>query len=178
MGDGFMALFGLENSDMAAEQAVRAGVQMLEELEKLNPYFENLYHQRLRIGIGIHYGLVVVGNLGAGTSQTVTAIGDAVNLASRIESANKQVGTNLLISEEAYAEVKELAIVNRRVSVQIPGKSGEYPLYEVVGMPALAIEIAIEEISPVKKSSIFQALLKRLMGLFAGARNWMRKIFL
>jgi len=175
MGDGFMALFGLENPEKAAEQAVRAGVEMLEELEKLNPYFENLYSQRLRIGIGIHYGLVVVGNLGAATSQTLTAIGDAVNLASRIESANKQVGTNLLISEETYAEVKELAIVNRRLSVQIPGKSGEYPLYEVVGMPPLPIEI--EETSEVEKSSIFQALVKRLMGLFAGARNWMRKIF-
>ncbi len=175
MGDGFMALFGLENSETAAQQAVRAGVEMLEELEKLNPYFENLYRHRLRIGIGIHYGLVVVGNLGATKSQTLTAIGDAVNLASRIESANKQVGTNLLISEETYAEVKELAIVNRRVSVQIPGKSGEYPLYEVVGMPPLAIEI--EEISLVKKGSIFQALLKRLMSLFAGARNWVRKIF-
>ncbi len=178
MGDGFMALFGLEDSDRAAEEAVRAGIQMLEELEKLNPYFENLYHHRLRIGIGIHYGLVVVGNLGATKSQTVTAIGDAVNLASRIESANKQVGTNLLISEETYAEVKELAIVNRCVLVEIPGKSGEYPLYEIVGMPALPMEIAIEEIAPVKQGSMFQALLKRLMGLFAGARNWMRKIFL
>jgi adenylate cyclase len=175
MGDGFMALFGLENSETAAQQAVRAGVEMLEELEKLNPYFENLYRKRLRIGIGIHYGLVVVGNLGAAKSQTLTAIGDAVNLASRIESANKQVGTNLLISEETYAEVKELAIVNQRVLVQIPGKSGEYPLYEVVGMPPLAIEI--EEISHVKKISIFRALVKILMSLFAGARNWIRKIF-
>lgn len=175
MGDGFMALFGLENSEKAAEQAVRAGVEMLEELEKLNPYFETLYRHRLRIGIGIHCGWAVVGNLGAEQNQSITAIGDAVNLASRIEAANKQVGTSLLISQETYEEVKELAIVNQRVSVKIPGKSGEYPLYEVVGMPPLPIQI--EEIAEVDKSSVLQVFFKKLMGLFAQVRNWIRKIF-
>ena len=175
MGDGFMALFGLENPEKAAEQAVRAGVEMLEELEKLNPYFETLYRHRLRIGIGIHCGWVVVGNLGASQSQTVTAIGDAVNLASRIEAANKQVGTSLLISEETYQEVKELAIVNQCVSVEIPGKSGEYPLYEVVGMPPLPIEI--EEVAEVKKSFIWQIFVNKLRDLYAAVYNWIRKIW-
>ncbi|MEG4501004.1 adenylate/guanylate cyclase domain-containing protein [Microcoleus sp. F10-C6] len=176
MGDGLMALFGLENPDKAAEQAVRAGVEMLEELEKLNPYFENLYRHRLRIGIGIHCGWVVVGNLGALKNQTVTAIGDAVNLASRIEAANKQVGTSLLISEETYQEVKELAIVDRRVSVPIPGKSGEYPLYEVVGMPPLSLEI--EEISEVKEKSIWKSFVKNLCALYAAVYNWIKKIWI
>lgn len=175
MGDGFMALFGLENPDKAAEQAVRAGVEMLEEVDKLNPYFESLYHHSLRIGIGIHCGWVVVGNLGASESQTVTAIGDAVNLASRIEAANKKVGTSLLISEETYQEVKELAIVDRCVSVEISGKSGEYPLYEVVGMPPLPVEI--EDISEVKKSSIWQGLVNKFLALYAAVYNWIRKIF-
>jgi adenylate cyclase len=175
MGDGFMALFGLENSEKAAEQAVRAGVEMLEELDKLNPYFETLYSHRLRIGIGIHCGLAVVGNLGAQKNQTVTAIGDAVNFASRIEAANKQVGTSLLISEETYEEIKDLAIVNQCVSVKIPGKSGEYPLYEVVGMPPLPVEI--EEISEVDKSSFLQGFVKKLMSLLAAVRKWTRKIF-
>jgi adenylate cyclase len=175
MGDGFMALFGLENSEKAAEQAVRAGVDMLEELEKLNPYFETLYRHRLRIGIGIHCGLAVVGNLGAKKNQTVTAIGDAVNFASRIEAANKQVGTSLLISEQTYEEIKDLAIVKQCVSVKIPGKSGEYPLYEVVGMPPLPVEI--EEISQVEKSSFLQGFVQKLMSLLAAARNWIRKIF-
>ncbi|MBE9184799.1 adenylate/guanylate cyclase domain-containing protein [Microcoleus sp. LEGE 07076] len=174
MGDGFMALFGLENSDKAAEQAVRAGVQMLEELEKLNPYFETLYRHRLRIGIGIHCGLAVVGNLGASNSQKVTAIGDAVNLASRIEAANKQVGTSLLISQETYQEVKELAIVNQCVSVKIPGKSGEYPLYEVVGMPP---PVEIEDLSEVRKVSIWQNFVNKLRALSAAVYNWIRKIW-
>ncbi|MEG4579573.1 adenylate/guanylate cyclase domain-containing protein [Microcoleus sp. MON1_C5] len=174
MGDGLMALFGLENPDKAAEQAVRAGVEMLEELEKLNPYFENLYRHQLRIGIGIHCGWVVVGNLGALKNQTVTAIGDAVNLASRIEAANKQVGTSLLISEETYQEVKELAIVNQCVSVQIPGKSGEYPLYEVVGMPPLPVKI--EEVSEEGEGSLWQSFVNKLLALYAVVYNWIRKI--
>jgi len=149
---------------------------MLEELDKLNPYFETLYRHRLRIGIGIHCGLVVVGNLGESKNQTLTAIGDAVNFASRIEAANKQVGTSLLISQETYEEVKELALVDRCVSVQIPGKSGEYPLYEVVGMPPLPIQI--EEISEVEKSSILQNLVKNLLALYAAVYNWMRKIWI
>ncbi|MEG4347381.1 adenylate/guanylate cyclase domain-containing protein [Microcoleus sp. A003_D6] len=176
MGDGLMALFGLENSDKAAEQAVRAGVEMLEELDKLNPYFETLYRHRLRIGIGIHCGLAVVGNLGESKNQTVTAIGDAVNLASRIEAANKQVGTSLLISEETYQEVKELAIVDRRVLVEIPGKSGEYPLYEVVGMPPLPVEI--QEVSEVREGSIWQSFVNKLLALSAAAYNWIRKIWI
>ncbi|MBE9094435.1 adenylate/guanylate cyclase domain-containing protein [Tychonema sp. LEGE 07203] len=175
MGDGFMALFGLENPEKAAEQAVRAGVEMLEELDKLNPYFETLYRHRLRIGIGIHCGLAVVGNLGASNSQTVTAIGDAVNFASRIEAANKQVGTSLLISEETYQEVKELAIVNQCVLVEIPGKSGEYPLYEVVGMPPLPVEI--EDLFEVRKVSIWQIFVNKLRALSAAVYNWIRKIW-
>jgi adenylate cyclase len=147
---------------------------MLEELEKLNPYFETLYRHRLRIGIGIHCGWVVVGKLGASKNQTVTAIGDAVNLASRIEAANKQVGTSFLISEDTYQEVKDLAIVDRRVSVQIPGKSGEYPLYEVVGMPPLPLEI--EDISEVTEKSIWQTFVNNLCALYAVVYNWIRKI--
>lgn len=176
MGDGFMALFGLENSDKAAQQAVRAGVEMLEELEKLNPYFETLYRHRLRIGIGIHCGCVVVGRLGASKNQTVTAIGDAVNLASRIEAANKQVGTSFLISEDTYQEVKDLAIVNQRVSVQIPGKSGEYPLYEVVGMAPLPVEV--EEVSKVREGSIGQSFVNKLLALSAAVYNWIRQIWI
>jgi len=67
----------------------------------------------------------------------MTAIGDAVNLASRIEAANKQVGTTLLISQETYAEVKDLVTINQRCSVTIPGKSGEYVVYEVTGIATL-----------------------------------------
>lgn len=90
-----------------------------------------------------------------------------MNLASRIEAANKKVETD--------QEVKELAIVNQCVSVQIPGKSGEYPLYEVVGMPPLPVEI--EEVSEVRESSILPSFVNNLLALYAAVYNWIRKIF-
>ena len=83
-------------------QAVRAGLEMLAATGNLKPYLQAIYAKSFQIGVGIHYGEAVVGAIGAQSLKRVTAIGDAVNLASRIEAANKQAGTNLLISEETY----------------------------------------------------------------------------
>lgn len=137
MGDGFMALFGIEEQDRSAERAVRAGMEMLAALDKLNPSLEKLHNRSLKIGIGIHYGCAVLGTIGDPNAPNWTAIGDSVNLASRIESANKQLGTSFLISEETYQEVKELVTVNPCMQLHLPGKSGEYHLYEVLGVAEL-----------------------------------------
>ncbi|HTG17358.1 MAG TPA: adenylate/guanylate cyclase domain-containing protein [Blastocatellia bacterium] len=133
-GDGLMALFGMNDSVEAPLHAVKAGLGMLEAVERLRPYLEAIHCKSFQIGIGIHYGEVVVGEIGAENLKRVTAIGDAVNLASRIESANKQSGTRLLISEETYNEVKGRVNVGRTIRISLPGKSGEYSLYEVTGL--------------------------------------------
>ncbi|MBL1173543.1 adenylate/guanylate cyclase domain-containing protein [Pantanalinema sp. GBBB05] len=136
MGDGLMALFGVDHPDRAVERAIRAGLDMLQAVDELNPSIEALYQHRLRIGIGIHYGWTVIGSIGDPNNPKMTAIGDAVNLASRIEAANKQVGTMFLISEEAYQQVKEQVVVNQSFEVKLPGKTGEYSLYEVIDIAA------------------------------------------
>ncbi|SRR5579883_444133 len=136
MGDGLMALFGVEPSGNAVEQAVRAGLGMLEAVEAMNPSLEAFYHQRLQIGIGVHYGWTVIGTIGDPQSPKMTAIGDAVNLASRIEAANKPLDTSFLISEAAYAQVQDLVKVDRHFQMPLPGKSGEYRLHEVIGIAA------------------------------------------
>ncbi|MEP7198556.1 MAG: adenylate/guanylate cyclase domain-containing protein [Chloroflexota bacterium] len=137
MGDGLMALFGVEPSPQnVALQAVRAGVEMLAALESFKPYLMSVYNRCFEMGVGVHYGEAVVGALGAADNQKVTAIGDAVNFASRIESANKEAGTRLLISDETYALVKEHVAVGQNVRVTVRGKSGEHTLYEVVGLLA------------------------------------------
>ena len=64
----------------------------------------------------------------------MTVIGDTVNFASRIEAANKQAGTQFLISEDTYALVKTEVRVGRCVRLALPGKSGKYNLYEVAGL--------------------------------------------
>jgi adenylate cyclase len=134
MGDGFMALFEAEVPEAEALQAVRAGLAMLKRMEELGPYLEELYHRSFKIRIGLHYGKVVAGNLGHPDHKKKTVVGDAVNLASRIEAANKKAGTNFLISEDTYALVKDRVQVGKRAHVTLPGKSGKYRLYEVTGL--------------------------------------------
>lgn len=141
MGDGLMALFGIDNPDRAVEQAIRAGLGMLEAVELLNPSLEQLYQRQLRIGIGVHYGCVVLGTIGDPKNPKMTAIGDAVNLASRIETANKSLGTTFLISTAAWQAVGSQVQIRQSFQVSLPGKSGEYHLHEVVNItPAKDME--------------------------------------
>lgn len=134
MGDGFLALFENEDPTAGALQAVTAGLEIIAEVQRLGPELENLYQKSFEIRVGLHYGQVVAGKLGSPGNKKLTVIGDAVNLASRIETANKQVGSNFLISEDTYNLVKEKVQTNRIVHLNIPGKTGEYSLYEIVGL--------------------------------------------
>ena len=78
---------------------MRAALGMLEKLEEVNSYLRDHLGHEFHIGIGIHFGTVVVGEIGFHLKKQFTAIGDVVNVASRIESENKALGTSLLISE-------------------------------------------------------------------------------
>ncbi|MBF2086213.1 adenylate/guanylate cyclase domain-containing protein [Thermoleptolyngbya sp. C42_A2020_037] len=156
MGDGFMALFGWNCPDRPVERAVRAALDMQTAMDAFNAYLETLYQRQLKIGIGIHYGSVVVGAVGASPkSQQMTAIGDTVNLASRIEAANKAVGTSLLVSEAVYQQVQPLVSLGRQCDMSLPGKSGEYRLYEVIDIvpdATGAIALLAQSCKPQKPS--------------------------
>ena len=134
MGDGFMALFEADDPAEGALRAVKAGLNLLDAVRKLEPYLEELYHKSFQIRIGLHFGQVVAGKLGSPGNKKMTVIGDTVNFASRIEAANKQAGTQFLISEDTYALVKAQIRVGKRVRLPLPGKSGKYNLYEVAGL--------------------------------------------
>lgn len=134
MGDGFMALFEADDPAEGALRAVKAGLDMFDAVGNLKPYFEEIYQKSFQIRVGLHFGQVVAGKLGSPGNRKMTVIGDTVNLASRIEAANKQAGTQFLISDATYALVKEEIQVGRRVRLTLPGKSGKYNLYEVVGL--------------------------------------------
>lgn len=134
IGDGILAVFGCDRQPGTVLRGVTAGLRMLEAVEDLKPYLRDVYGKTFEIGIGIHYGNAVVGTIGWGESQRRTVIGDSVNFASRIESANKEALTRFLISEETYGEVRDHVIARPAITTPLKGKSGEYTLYEVTGL--------------------------------------------
>jgi adenylate cyclase len=133
MGDGILSVFGLDNTGQVVSRALQSGLEMLQAVEAMKPYFETIHRRSFDIGIGLHYGAVVVGTIGWGISKRRTIVGDAVNFASRVEAANKIAGTNFLISEDAYQQAGHEVEVNQCPPWEIRGKTGVYQLYEVVG---------------------------------------------
>jgi adenylate cyclase len=100
LGDGFLALFGAPLEDTsAAQHAVTAAHEMLDAMTVNNADSD----WPLRIGIGLHLGSVVAGNVGSPRRKEYTVIGDTVNFASRIESLNKQFGSQILISAAVHS---------------------------------------------------------------------------
>jgi adenylate cyclase len=104
IGDGVMALFGIESGpEIGCRQALQAARLMSERLVELNGALEHDLPEKLRIGIGLHFGPTIVGEMGYGKAVSLTAIGDAVNTASRLESASKEYGCELVVSEDLVA---------------------------------------------------------------------------
>jgi adenylate cyclase len=102
VGDGIMALFGLESGVAeGCRQALAGAVSMARALEVLNTNLAHDLREPLRIGIGIHTGHVIVGEMGYGRAHYLTAIGDPVNTASRLETLTKEYNCQLVVSETA-----------------------------------------------------------------------------
>jgi adenylate cyclase len=100
IGDGVMALFGLDSGvEAGCREALAAAKDMAERMESLNRALVHDIPEPLRIGIGIHTGPAIVGEMGHGRAVSITAVGDSVNTASRIESLTKTYGCELVISE-------------------------------------------------------------------------------
>jgi len=134
MGDGLIALFGVDESRHAAKRAIQAGFEMLRSVKKMSAFLQEIYSAPLEIGIGIHYGQAIVGSIGAKEKKRMTAIGDAVNLASRIEAATKTCDASILVSEAALRAVRSSVRIEKKYSnVHLKGKSGSHTLYEIAG---------------------------------------------
>lgn len=131
MGDGLLALFETADDRSGALQALRAALGMLESVDRMRPELQGLYGRAFDIRIGLHAGQVVAGALGTSENRRTTVIGDAVNLAARIEQANKQTGTRLLVSDDLRRMLGDGVRVGRTFQVELAGKSGRYSLYEL-----------------------------------------------
>ena len=129
IGDGVMALFGVESGpEEGCRQALVAASGMVERVNRLSESLQNELAQPLRIGIGIHCGPAIVGRMGYGPTVHVTAIGDTVNVASRLQDSTKEYGCQLVISAEvarrsgletAQLVRHELTVRNRREALSI-----------------------------------------------------------
>lgn len=132
MGDGLLAVFQRPEAEAAAA-AVFAGLGLLDVAAAVGAYFGTAYAQGFAARVGVHAGTVVVGSPTPWHREHDTVIGDVVNLASRIEAANKGLGTRLLVSDVVLAHVAPLVRTGHRAEMEIRGKSGLHTVVEVLG---------------------------------------------
>jgi adenylate cyclase len=138
LGDGMMATFGAPADDLEHEKhAISAAIEMQKELRDLSSKWESKGRAGFKMGIGINSGNAVVGNIGSEAHMEYTAIGDAVNLASRLQNATKEIHAEVLVSEETYdgaqgdfrwASLGEIRVKGRIQPVRIYGVLGELQL--------------------------------------------------
>lgn len=123
LGDGFMALFGAGQFTTGhAELAVRAGQKMLDQMEAINRKLDMDHGAELAIGVGIHTGPAIVGSIGSIRRLEYTAIGDTVNVASRIESLTKALGEPLLFTADTCVFLERGLAVQELPPQQVKGK--------------------------------------------------------
>ncbi|MBI3211622.1 MAG: adenylate/guanylate cyclase domain-containing protein [Simkania negevensis] len=130
IGDGLMVEFGAPLEDKWQElHAVLAAIQMQFQLDTLSNKWKSEGKQPLKMGIGIHTGLAVLGNVGSERRTEYTAIGDTVNIAARLEQATKEVGKSILVSESVYEKTKAHFIFEDLHHLRLKGRTGEVQVY-------------------------------------------------
>ena len=135
IGDGILAYWGAFTPEHNhAEEASQAALEMIERLKELNTQWKQQGKDPFAIGIGINTGAVIFGNIGRGQKIEFTVIGDAVNLASRLEGLNKQFGTSVIISEATRQRLGDSASVKPLGGVTVKGKTEETTVYELIGI--------------------------------------------
>ncbi|HTD66316.1 MAG TPA: adenylate/guanylate cyclase domain-containing protein [Candidatus Limnocylindria bacterium] len=135
IGDAVMALWGsitTEGVERDAQHAVAAALAMRQSLARLNINWQQRGMKPLAFGIGVNHGDVIVGNLGSEEKMEVSVIGDAVNLASRLEGLTKEYKLDLLLGETMASLVTSRFILRTVDSVQVKGKTKPVHVFTVV----------------------------------------------
>jgi adenylate cyclase len=134
-GDAIMAVFGapIAHGNHALNSCL-AALDMQEQLEKLRALWGKQGKPQLYARVGINTGTMVVGNMGSENRFDYTVMGDAVNLGARLESANKQYGTFIMIGENTYQAAKDHLIVRELDLVRVKGKTELVRIYELISI--------------------------------------------
>lgn len=147
LGDGVMALFGVPavHADAPA-RAVHTALDMLARLEGFNTRRQAQGEAPLRIGVGIHTGEVIAGCIGPDTRLEYGVVGDAVNLASRVQELTKQVGTAILVTDDTAARLGAGFVLGTRTVLTVRGKTQPIGVIEVLGarpgVPAVPVLVS------------------------------------
>jgi adenylate cyclase len=129
LGDGFMAVFGAPDLvENACGAAVDAGLEVLKRIQSL------VADGRIpptRVGLGLHAGPAIVGNLGSATRKEYTVIGDVVNVASRVEALNKELGSQMLVTDAVWAAARRSVHAIPRESLHVRGRQAAVRIFQL-----------------------------------------------
>ncbi|NET37215.1 MAG: GAF domain-containing protein [Cyanothece sp. SIO1E1] len=146
IGDALMAVFGaplpMANHAIAA---VRSALDMRQRLKAFNQNRASDAQPQISIGIGISSGEVVSGSIGSQKKMEFTVIGDGVNLSSRLESATKEYGCDIILSEHTYKDCCDAFWVRELDRIQVKGKTEAVNIYELIGDRSQALDPSTHE---------------------------------
>jgi adenylate cyclase len=146
LGDGQLALFGLAtNRQTACRQALKAAARISVHVEELNQFLKNDLREPIRFGIGVHGGEVIVGDIGYRDHIVFTALGDAVNVAARLQDMTKSLGCEVIFSDDVRATAGLPDGALPRQDVEIRGRTGPMSICVVADAATLSALAGGEE---------------------------------
>ena len=133
IGDAVMCFWGAPEpmADHAA-RACRAALDIVRGLEQANQAWRSQGKQPLRVRVGVNSASVLVGNIGSPDRLSYTVIGDGVNVASRLEGKNKELGSSICISDTTYQLARDHIVVRPLQLISVKGRTGEFMVYELL----------------------------------------------
>jgi len=145
MGDCIMAFWGAPLPDAGhARNGLLAGLEMHAAMEKMNPVFKAKGWPEIRIGVGVNSGRMSVGNMGSRIRLAYTVMGDAVNLASRLEGITKQYGADMIVGEETRNAVSDVVFCELDL-VRVKGKDTAVRIFEPLGLQGQVEQAKLKE---------------------------------
>lgn len=145
MGDCIMAFWGAPLPDGShARNGILAGLEMQRTLKEMQDHFRSKSWPEIRIGVGLNTGRMSVGNMGSRVRLAYTVMGDAVNLASRLEGLTKEYGTDIIVGEETRNAVPD--VVFREIDlVRVKGKDTAVAIFEPLGLDGSVERARLDE---------------------------------
>jgi len=166
-GDAIMAFWGapIPQKDHALRTCL-ASLEMQKRLAALRPKWKKEGKPAMEVRCGVNTGIMIVGNMGGKDRFDYTVIGDSVNLASRLEGANKQYGSKIMISDMTFQHVKGKVVVRELDLIQVKGKNEPVKVWELMGMSDMTM-------TPKEKESL--EVYQQGLELYR-KRNWQEAI--